>query len=145
MGIHNQWRAMVQFYKEGKAKAIGVSNYCKNCYDHCLLDADFDVLPHIHQISYHLGMGKDSQGFVSHAKKHNMTIQAYSTLANKPKYYFWEPTGLNRQILTGNAFGGKLGELRSSTTRRMFRLHCVGLCKKGLLLLPKARILSILH
>lgn len=109
--IHNQWKAMVQFYKEGKARAIGVSNYCKNCYDHCLLDADFDVLPHIHQISYHLGMGPDSQGFVSHAKKHNMTIQAYSTLANKPKYYFWEPTGLNKQILSGGAFNGELANI----------------------------------
>merc|ERR1711862_892952 len=109
--ITNQWAAMVEFYKAGKAKTIGVSNYCKGCYDGCLKDAGFDVLPHIHQIQYHLGSGTDSQGYVTHARENGMQVQAYSTLASKPRFYFWEPKGLNKRILSGDAFDGKLGEI----------------------------------
>jgi diketogulonate reductase-like aldo/keto reductase len=109
--IQDQWKAMVNFYQSGKARAIGVSNYCQTCYDMCLKDAGFEVLPHIHQIQYHLGAGPDSDGYVTHAKENNMTVQAYSTLGSKPKYYAWEPRGLNPRILSGDAFDGRLGEI----------------------------------
>jgi diketogulonate reductase-like aldo/keto reductase len=109
--IQNQWAAMVEFYKAGKTRAVGVSNYCKGCYDTCLKDAGFDVMPQIHQIQYHLGSGTDSQGFVTHARENGMAVQAYSTLGSKPEFYFWEPRGLNPQILSGDAFHGRLGEI----------------------------------
>lgn len=111
--IRNQWKAMVEFYKANKTRSIGVSNYCKNCYS-CLEDGEFEVLPQIHQIQYHLGMGADKYGYVTFAKEKQMAIQAYSTLANKPSFYFWEPKGINPQILSGNAFNGSLGKIAKS-------------------------------
>jgi len=55
-----QWRAMEEFYKDGKARSIGVSNYCPSCLE-CL---DYvDVYPMVNQIQYHVGMGDDPQGF----------------------------------------------------------------------------------
>jgi len=135
--IVNQWRAVEEFYFEGKAKAVGVSNYCKNCYDNCLA-GKFEVLPHIHQISYHLGMGTDSMGYVSHAKEHGMAIQAYSTLANKPNFYPWEPRGLNPQILSGNAFGGKLGEIAKKHDKHSVQIALKWVVDKGFTALTKS-------
>jgi len=111
--VRGQWRAMVEFYKANKTRAIGVSNYCKNCYE-CLKPEEFDVMPQIHQIQYHLGMGPDKLGYVSYARGKKMALQAYSTLANKPDWYKWEPRGINPRILSGEAFGGKLGEIAKS-------------------------------
>merc|ERR1712137_1407451 len=93
---------------------------------------------HIHQISYHLGMGKDSQGFVSHAKENNMTIQAYSTLANKPGYYFWESKGLNRRILTGEAFNGELAKIAQRHYRTSVQIALRWIVQKGFTALTKS-------
>lgn len=136
--IRNQWKAMVEFYKAGKARALGVSNYCKNCYHNCLAEGNFDVMPHVHQISYHLGMGLDSQGFVSHAKENNMTIQAYSTLANKPKYYFWESKGLNKRLLTGEAFGGELKNISDRHNKSTVQVALKWVVQKGFTALTKS-------
>jgi diketogulonate reductase-like aldo/keto reductase len=136
--IRNQWKAMVEFYKAGKARALGVSNYCKNCYHNCLVEGNFDVMPHIHQISYHLGMGKDSQGFVTHAKENNMTIQAYSTLANKPEWYFWEPKGMNPRILSGDAFDGALGFIAKRHNKTTAQVALKWVVQKGFTALTKS-------
>jgi len=135
--IQSQWRAVEEFYLDGKARAVGVSNYCKNCYHNCL-EGQFEVLPHIHQISYHLGMGTDSQGYVSFAKEHGMAIQAYSTLANKPNFYPWEPRGLNPQILSGKAFGGKLGEIATKHKKHSTQIALKWVVDKGFTALTKS-------
>lgn len=136
--IQDQWRAMVDFYKAGKTRAIGVSNYCKECYDLCLKDAGFEVLPHIHQVQYHLGAGPDRSGYVTHAKENNMTIQAYSTLASKPKFYLWEPRGLNPRILSGDAFHGRLGEIAQKHTKSTIQIALKWIVQQGFVALTKS-------
>jgi len=136
--IQNQWAAMVEFYKAGKTRSIGVSNYCKGCYDGCLKDGGFEVMPQIHQIQYHLGAGTDSQGFVTHAKENNMTIQAYSTLASKPKFYIWEPHGMNKRILSGDAFDGRLGEIAQKHNKSTIQIALKWVVQQGFVALTKS-------
>lgn len=89
-----QWKAMVEFYKAGKAKAIGVSNYCPSCFE-CLKDSD--VFPMLNQVMYHIGMGADPGGIISYGKSKGVVTQAYSALGNTPWTHHANP-----KILTGN-------------------------------------------
>jgi diketogulonate reductase-like aldo/keto reductase len=50
-----QWRAMETLFKQGKAKAIGVSHFCKQHLDDILAIAE--VQPAVNQVQYHVGMG----------------------------------------------------------------------------------------
>jgi len=51
----DDWRALEKFYKEGKAKAIGVSHYCKRHVQDIL---EISTLPiAVNQVQYHVGMG----------------------------------------------------------------------------------------
>lgn len=136
--IQQQWQSMVDFYKAGKTRSIGVSNYCKGCYDGCLKDHGFEVMPQIHQIQYHLGAGVDSKGFVTHAKENNMTVQAYSTLGSKPKFYIWEPHGLNPQILSGDAFQGGLGEIATKHSKSTIQIALKWIVQQGFVALTKS-------
>jgi len=78
-----QWKAMVEFYKAGKARSIGVSNYCPSCFE-CL--AKSDVLPFTNQVMYHVGMGPNSgiDDVLKYSKEKGIVTQAYSSLGNTP-------------------------------------------------------------
>merc|ERR1719498_1145721 len=78
--IQEQWRAMEDFQKAGKAKSIGVSNYCKSSFE-CLAKTQ-KVVPAINQIELHVGMGPDPSGIVSYAKNLGVATQAYSPLGD---------------------------------------------------------------
>lgn len=93
--VREQWRAMEEFYKAGKARAIGVSNYCPSCFE-CL--AQTEVFPFTNQVMFHIGMGPNSgmEDLTQYHKKHGVVTQAYSSLGNTP----W--TGhANQDILKG--------------------------------------------
>lgn len=75
-----QWAVYEEMYKQGKAKAIGVSNYCKSCFE-CLLDKA-TVVPAVNQFQWHVGMGDDPSGFVSYGKDKGIVSQAYSPLGD---------------------------------------------------------------
>lgn len=53
-----QWRAYEDFYANGKAKAIGVSNFCVSCME-CLYSKPLKVAPAVNQFQLHVGMGSD--------------------------------------------------------------------------------------
>jgi diketogulonate reductase-like aldo/keto reductase len=93
----SQWKAMEEFYKAGKAKAIGVSNYCPSCLE-CLSGSD--VFPMVNQVMYHVGMGLDPRGIMSYSNKSGVVVQAYSALGNTP----WSKHA-NPEILHGNVTG----------------------------------------
>jgi len=78
-----QWQAMQEFYKAGKAKSIGVSNYCPSCL--ACLESE-EIQPHVNQIMYHLGSGQNAgaASLVAYDKAHGIATQAYSTLGNTP-------------------------------------------------------------
>jgi diketogulonate reductase-like aldo/keto reductase len=75
-----EWRALEDFYKAGKAKAIGVSNYCLSSWA-CINETQ-TVMPALNQIEYHVGMGLDPAGLKSYHDQHGIVTQAYSPLGN---------------------------------------------------------------
>jgi len=75
-----EWRALEDFYAAGKAKAIGVSNYCLSSYE-CLKETQ-TIVPALNQIEYHVGMGMDPQGLKSFHDANGIVTQAYSPLGN---------------------------------------------------------------
>lgn len=70
------WKAMEEFYKAGRIKAIGVSNFdaddIKNILDNST------VVPQVNQIGYFIG--KDESNTINFCKAHNIFIEAYSPL-----------------------------------------------------------------
>merc|ERR1719362_1887048 len=62
--LQRQWAAMEAFYKAGKARAIGVSNYCRRAMEIIMKSAT--VKPAVNQVLYHAGMGDDADGVVSY-------------------------------------------------------------------------------
>ena len=80
--IRETWRAMEDFHEAGKARAIGVSNFCPSSLD-CLLKTA-KVVPAVNQVSYHVGIvgGPDpGTGIKSYCEAHGIVLQAYSPLA----------------------------------------------------------------
>jgi diketogulonate reductase-like aldo/keto reductase len=77
-----QWKAYQDLYKQGKARAIGVSNYCVTCFDCLLGQPGITVVPAVNQVAFHVGMGDDPEQLVSYCESKNITVQAYSPLGN---------------------------------------------------------------
>jgi len=77
--IQEQWAALEDAYRAGKAKAIGVSNYCQSCFD-CLLK-NASVVPAVNQVQYHVGEGTDPIGLKSYMDKKGVVMMAYSAMA----------------------------------------------------------------
>jgi len=77
-----QWKAYQDLYKQGKAKAIGVSNYCVSCFDCLLGQTGVTVMPAVNQVAFHVGMGDDPEKLVSFCKEKGIVVQAYSPLGN---------------------------------------------------------------
>jgi diketogulonate reductase-like aldo/keto reductase len=75
-----QWRAYTDLQQQGKARAIGVSNYCQSCIDD-ILAASLPV-PAVNQLQFHIGMGPDPEGIVSYLDSHGIALQTYSPLAS---------------------------------------------------------------
>jgi len=70
------YKAMEEVYREGKARAIGVSNFepdhLQNILDHC------EIVPAVDQIGYFIGI--DQSKTIAFARKHGIFIEAYSPL-----------------------------------------------------------------
>jgi len=77
-----QWRAYEAFYRAGKVKAIGLSNYCVSCLE-CLLNKA-TIAPTVNQVQLHVGMGPDpnTQALLKMNKENKIVIQAYSPLGD---------------------------------------------------------------
>lgn len=78
--MQEQWRAMEDFYKAKKARAIGVSNYCQSSFE-CILKTA-NVTPAVNQIQFHVGMSPDPSGIKSYADQHKIVTQSYSPLGD---------------------------------------------------------------
>lgn len=70
------YRAMEEFYKAGRIKAIGVSNF--NPSDIANIIEHNEIVPHVNQIGYFIGL--DQEETISYCRKHNIFIEAYSPL-----------------------------------------------------------------
>ncbi|WP_342387485.1 aldo/keto reductase [Salinicoccus bachuensis] len=71
------WKAMIELYKEGKIKAIGVSNFMTN---HLEALVDTEVKPMVNQIEYHPGHTQDE--VVDFCRKHEILVEAWSPIGS---------------------------------------------------------------
>ncbi len=69
------WRAMTELYKEGKVRAIGVSNFTPR---HLEALVKTEVVPMVNQIEYHPGCMQEET--VSYCRKYGIQIEAWSPL-----------------------------------------------------------------
>lgn len=70
------------FYHQKKARAIGVSNYCKACFE-CILP-NATVRPMVNQLELHVGMGPGANAYATslleYMKDNGVVPMAYSPL-----------------------------------------------------------------
>jgi len=70
------WRALETLYKEGKVKAIGVSNFLKHHLEKVLENCE--IIPAVNQIEFHPGlMRKETLEF---CKENNIVLEAWAPL-----------------------------------------------------------------
>lgn len=71
------YKAMEKIYKDGRVRAIGVSNFnpkdLDNIIKHC------DIVPHVNQIGYFIGHNEKATD--EYCKEKNILVEAYSPLA----------------------------------------------------------------
>ena len=75
----DSWRAMTQIQKQGKAKAIGVSNFTIRHLQE-MMD-QLDTLPAVNQIEFHPFIYDTQKELLEFCHKHNIVFEAYSPLA----------------------------------------------------------------
>ncbi|NBC03352.1 MAG: aldo/keto reductase, partial [Bacteroidetes bacterium] len=86
--VHGTWRAMEELYKDGKIKAIGVSNFTPEQIND-LID-NFSVKPAVNQIETHaFFLQADELEFLN---EHNIQHEAWSPLAQGRNGYFTNTT-----------------------------------------------------
>jgi diketogulonate reductase-like aldo/keto reductase len=70
------WKAMEEFYKEGKARAIGVSNFSPTDIENIIKHTE--IVPHVNQIGYFIGL--DQSETIEYCNEKDIFIEAYSPL-----------------------------------------------------------------
>lgn len=76
----DSWRALSEIYKQGRAKAIGVSNFTVRHLEE-LLDSS-DVVPALNQIEFHPFIYKEQAELLDFCREHGILVEAYSPLAH---------------------------------------------------------------
>ncbi|MCD2347160.1 aldo/keto reductase [Clostridium guangxiense] len=72
------WRAFEELYKQGKIKAIGVSNFLPHHFEPLLATAK--IQPMVNQIEFHPGMLQEET--VAFCKQHNILVEAWAPFSN---------------------------------------------------------------
>ena len=72
------WRALETVYKEGKVKAIGVSNFLQDDLENILNSCE--VKPMVNQILTHVSNTKKE--LITFCKEHDILVEAYSPIAH---------------------------------------------------------------
>jgi diketogulonate reductase-like aldo/keto reductase len=71
------WKGMEKLYKEGKIRAIGISNFSTTDIDAILNNCD--IVPMVNQIAIFIGHTQDA--LTEYCRQHNILVEAYSPLA----------------------------------------------------------------
>lgn len=77
-GNREAWRALEDAYKEGKVRAIGVSNFLQDDVDSLLETAD--VVPHVNQLLVHAG--NTPADLLAYCAGKGILVEAYSPIAH---------------------------------------------------------------
>jgi diketogulonate reductase-like aldo/keto reductase len=99
--MQEQYRALEDFMKAGKARAIGVSNYCQADIE-CIMKTA-TVVPAVNQVQHHVGMGPDPRSLKSYCDAMGITLQSFSPLG-----------GGDTSLITGN-FTNDIGKHYNKT------------------------------
>ena len=70
------WKAMEELYKDGKIRAIGVSNFKEHHLEDLMKDAE--VVPMVNQVEFHPHLNQ--QSLRDFCKKHQIQLEAWSPL-----------------------------------------------------------------
>ncbi len=73
------WRALEELYKEGKARAIGVSNFLPHHLENIRKSAE--IQPMVDQLELHAGYLQEAA--VAYCKEHQIQVQAWSPLGRR--------------------------------------------------------------
>lgn len=76
----HSWKALEEIYRDGRAKAIGVSNYTVRHLQEMLDYAS--ILPAVNQVEFHPFLYEEQADLLAFCKKHGIVIEAYSPLAH---------------------------------------------------------------
>lgn len=76
VGNREVYKILEKYYKLGKIKAIGVSNFSPKDLENIIETCE--VIPHVNQIGYFIGM--DQSETIEYCKTKNIFIEAYSPL-----------------------------------------------------------------
>ncbi|HPU66623.1 MAG TPA: aldo/keto reductase [Clostridiales bacterium] len=76
--IKESWRAMEKLYKEGRIKAIGVSNFLIHHFEALLEDAE--IVPMVNQVEIHPGFNQSE--LVQYCHSHGVVVEAWSPLGS---------------------------------------------------------------
>jgi len=71
------WKGMEKLYREGKIRAIGISNFSTSDIDAILNNCEF--VPMVNQIAIFIGHTQDA--LTEYCRHHNILVEAYSPLA----------------------------------------------------------------
>lgn len=71
------WRAMIRLYREGRIRAIGVSNFLPH---HLSALMEMEVTPMVNQIEFHPGMTQPET--VKYCRENRILVEAWSPLGN---------------------------------------------------------------
>jgi diketogulonate reductase-like aldo/keto reductase len=91
-----EWLALEAWAKKGKARAIGVSHYCRTHLDDVLSVATLPVA--LNQNQYHVGMGSDTQTELhdkAYSESKGVVFMAYSSLCGPC------PPPQNNELISG--------------------------------------------
>ena len=126
--IKETWKAMEKLHKEGKIKAIGVSNFLVHHLEELL--SDCEVKPMVDQIEFH--PGHNQKETVEFCRKHNIAVEA------------WSPLG--RGVVLDNEF---LAEIAAKYNKTVAQICLRWIVQQGIAALPKStkkeRIQSNFH
>jgi len=70
------WKALEKLYKEGKVKAIGLSNFLKHHLEIILNNCE--IMPAVNQIEFHPGLMREET--IEICKKNNIVVEAWAPL-----------------------------------------------------------------
>ena len=126
--IKETWKAMEKLHKEGKIRAIGVSNFLVHHLEELL--SDCEVKPMVDQIEFH--PGHNQKETVEFCRKQNIAVEA------------WSPLG--RGVVLDNEF---LSEIADKYNKTVAQICLRWIVQQGIAALPKStkkeRIQSNFH
>lgn len=110
--MQEQWRALEDFMRLGKARAIGVSNFCQSDLE-CILEKA-TVVPAVNELRFHVGMGPDPRGLVSYNYALDIKIMAYYALT-PPDFYSGDESYPRDLSLIKGSFTNDIGRKYNKT------------------------------